>query len=96
MTGIQLDETTLDLKVKGGALSIGSTSEQNQALILEAYKGEWKENPLLGVGIGDYTNDNETALLKHTIRENFSMDGITVQSINISHGKININADYNN
>ncbi len=34
-------------------LVLGDTTLQNQALILQSQKGEWKEHPMVGCGIGD-------------------------------------------
>ncbi len=95
MKGIQLDETTKDLKIINGAMVVGEVCEQNQYVILTVNKGEVKEYPTMGVGIDTYTNDNNTDELKHSIRENFRMDGLTIRLITMSQGKININADYN-
>lgn len=95
MYGIQLDETTKDLKIVNGAMVVGEVSEQNQYVILTVNKGEIKETPTLGIGIDTYTNDNNTDELKHSIRENFRMDGLTIRKMSIEQGKININADYN-
>jgi len=95
MTAIQIDETTHDLKVSGGTLSIGETSEQNQYLILAAHKGEFKNHPTLGVGIGDYTNDdNGAAELKHNIRDSFRQDGLHIETLEISNNKLKIEAYY--
>ena len=68
-TGILLDPATGDLAVsarRDGAgliaqgLEVGTATFQNQALILRAAKGEFKEYPTLGAGISDALGDNET------------------------------------
>jgi hypothetical protein len=94
MIGIQLDDTTHDLKIRERGIAVGETTEQNQYLILATHRGEWKQYPSLGVGIGDYTNDNDTDFLRHSILENFRMDGLAVSSIKFAHGGIEITADY--
>lgn len=94
MTGIQIDSETGDLLVGKGGISVGDTSQQNQYLILATHPGEWKENPLMGVGIGDYVNDNETDFIRHSIYEQFRMDGITIDSMTVKPGDIHIAASY--
>lgn len=94
MTGIQIDSETGDILVGKNGIAIGDTSQQNQYLILASHPGEWKENPLLGVGIGDYVNDNETDDIKHTIRENFKTDGIIISKMTVKPGDVRITAEY--
>ena len=96
MTGIQIDSETGDILVGKNGVSIGDTSQQNQYLILVSHPGEWKENPLLGVGIGDYVNDNETDFIRHSIYENFRMDGIEIEKMTVNPGDIKIAAQYKN
>lgn len=96
MTGIQIDSETGDILVGKNGVSIGDTSQQNQYLILVSHPGEWKESPLLGVGIGDYVNDNETDFIRHSIYENFRMDGIEIEKMTVNPGDIEIAAQYKN
>lgn len=96
MIGIQIDSETGDILVGKNGVSIGDTSQQNQYLILVSHPGEWKENPLLGVGIGDYVNDNETDFIRHSIYENFRMDGIEIEKMTVNPGDIKIAAQYKN
>lgn len=94
MTGIQIDSETGDLLVGGNGISTGDTSQQNQYLILATHPGEWKESPLLGVGIGDYVNDTETDYIRHSIYENFRMDGIEIEKMTVKPGDVQIAAQY--
>jgi len=70
MTGLQFTLTDnggydflLDIKTENGRITqgicLGETTPQNQAFILVAHKGDFKENPMLGVGIGDIVNDHD-------------------------------------
>lgn len=92
-TAIQINDTTsggelFDLRTEVkrdsegkivSGLSVGPTTEQNQALILLLKPGECKEYPTLGVAIEDsILDDFGTGLdLRHTIRKNFAVDGLT-------------------
>jgi len=103
-TGIQLD-SDIDLFISvekdssgliTSGLVIGDTLYQNQYIILSAQKGELKEEPLLGVGIGDMTNDEDLAPWKKSIREELYKDGIAVDTLTISSStkEMILKADY--
>jgi len=96
MKGIQLDDNTHDLRIRSGQLAVGTTDEQNQYLILACHQGEIKQHPTLGVGIGDYTNDNDLTALRHSVRVNFDADGLELDSLTVDENSINIKAHYKN
>lgn len=75
-------------------LVVGDVTLQNQALILQAQKGEWKEKPMVGCGIGDMTNDEDTGSWKRAIREELGRDGLKVSQLKINGEQIEIEADY--
>lgn len=75
-------------------LAIGDTLYQNQYLILAAQKGEFKENPTLGVGITDMANDDDLNEWKKTIREEFAKDGLKVKTLSITTSGMEVKADY--
>lgn len=104
MKGICLDSTydvnvqpkrnSLGLIVEG--MVVGETIYQNEALILVSHTGEFKENPMLGVGVNDMVNDNDIAQWEHAIRVNLSRDNMEVRTVKINrrNGNITIEADY--
>lgn len=104
-TGILLDPATGDLLVAAQrdaaglvaqGLEIGTTTFQNQALILQASKGEFKEYPTLGVGISDMIGDNETTGWRREIALQLESDGMKVESVelDIKNNKLIIDAEY--
>ncbi len=100
--GIQLrNDLELAINVVRGSnglilsgLMIGDTLYQNQYLILQAQKGEFKENPTLGVGINDLANDDDLNEWKKSIREEFAKDGLKIEKLTISTSGMEIKADY--
>lgn len=84
----------IDIIFAGQDLVIGDSTAQNQYLILASQKGEWKENPFVGAGIEDMTNDEDTVYWKHRISEELKRDGMTVMGITVKDNQININAEY--
>lgn len=101
-TGIQLT-SDLELAINvvrdsdgliTSGLVVGDTLYQNQYLILAAQKGEFKENPTLGVGINDMSNDDDLNEWKKSIREEFSKDGLKVDKLSITTSGMEVKANY--
>lgn len=101
MNGIQLSDYDIDIHVLRGdngkivsGVVIGDILAQNQALILQTHKGEWKEDPSIGAGISDMLLDENLMLWKREIREQMELDGQTVKDVAITGMKITIDAKY--
>ena len=96
MTGIELHvaEQTYDLRIVDGRISLAETTPQNQTLILVAHKGEFKEHPMVGVGIADMVNDHDFSLWKREITNQLELDGQRVNKLNITSKGIELNAEY--
>ena len=100
--GIQLDSSgDLDINIQTDAygliisgLSIGSTLQQNQWLILKAQKGDIKEHPLLGCGIDDIVDDEDYSSWQKKIREELAKDGMKVSTLILSETEFTLKADY--
>jgi hypothetical protein len=97
--GIQLTDgntSDIDLKievVRGSdglitqGLGIGSTLNQNRALILIANPGEFKFEPTLGVAIDELLFDTDYLKIRHRIRDHFPKNGLKVKNIELSDRK---------
>lgn len=90
---ILLDETG-DLAIKDGDFVIGESTIQHQQLLLSSQKGEWKENPLVGVGIENYLNDDTINDMMNEISSQFEKDGMKIKSINSANSELLIDASY--
>lgn len=93
MRGILLDDTN-NLLIQNKTLTIGETLFQNQKLIIGSHKGEIKENPLLGVGITNFIDDEEPSELLREVRINLRMDGQKVKKSLFENGKLIIESKY--
>jgi hypothetical protein len=101
-TGIQLDSNyDLIIQVKydaqgkiAGGLSTGNVTYQNQALLLLAYKGEFKENPTVGVGINDVCNDGDFWLWKREITTQLEADGQRITRLSLDERGLILEANY--
>ena len=93
MKDILLDED-FDLLIKDGDLVIGDSDEQHKNLLLLCSKGDFKENPDVGVGIESYLESEDPAALIREIKQQYSADGMRVNEIKIELGKLKIDAAY--
>ncbi len=97
MTGIQLYSlnggSTYDLLLKP-SLVLGETTPQNQTLLLATHKGEWKERPMVGVGLADIINDHDLAGWRRLITEQFEMDGQCIDTLKIDSAGLTLEAHY--
>lgn len=75
---------------------LGPTLYQNTGLILICRKGEFKEQPALGVGIEDVLLDQDYLEWRRRIRINLELDDQRVKEIRFSsQDKLFIDAHYN-
>ena len=86
--------TDLDLDFVNGDLVIGDATKQNQQLLVISSKGDWKENPTIGVGAAGYLKDEDEAGLMAEIKTQFEKDGMKVSAINVSNENIEVSASY--
>lgn len=75
-------------------LQRGESSLQHQTLLLQTAKGDWKEQPTVGVGtIGFLKDENESGLLNE-IRIEFEKDGMQVRALQFDNNNISVDANY--
>lgn len=97
MTGIRLiqdDEGVVDLELSGGQMAVGDVTEQNQSLLLITRRGEWKENPRIGVGIDDILNDHDLEQWKRLIADALEQDGQIIEKLELTTDKLSLKARY--
>lgn len=79
-TDVLLDNS-LDLVFVDGDLVHGESTRQHQKLLLLTAKGEIREFPTVGVGVQDWTLDNNPGDLNGEIKRQFEQDGMLVQQV---------------
>jgi hypothetical protein len=89
-------DTDFDLAISAGDLVIGESTEQHQHLLLIAGKGSFVANPLIGVELQSWLNDETGSTeARHAIQREFEFDGMTVETLEIqSLENIKITAGY--
>ena len=84
-----------DLSVVGGDFMYVESTAQHQRQLVLNNKGDFKQNPTIGVGAFDYINDENYQELMRAISIEFTRDGMDVQSVVLSPtGIVNSDAIY--
>lgn len=86
----------LDLSVRRGDFVVDESTLQHQKMLLLAEKGEYKQNPLTGVGMVNYINNDANIVeYRHAVQDEFEADGMTVLEMNVhDYENVDIEADY--
>lgn len=98
MIGIALipsaDGAGFDLDLRTGQMTLMEVTHQNQAMLLTARPGEFKEHPALGVGVPDMLLDYDERAWRRRIVEQIEADGQRIKKINITPSGIELEAEY--
>ena len=94
MIDIGLD-TNDELKILAGDFTPPESTAQHQRQLVLNNKGDFKQNPPIGVGAFDFLDDENFQALIRTISLEFTRDGMDVLSVQLSpDGTINSDAFY--
>lgn len=81
MMDIMLDDN-MDLMIGiNGDFVIDNPFVQDQLLLCETDKNDWKENPEIGIGLDNYLEDEDDGEMNSEIREQYVMAGMQVEKI---------------
>ena len=98
MTGIALTPnksgTAYDIDLSSGKMTLMEVTHQNQAMLLIARPGEFKEFPAIGVGLQDMVLDNEISGWRRRIIEQIEDDGQCISKIRVTTSGICLEAKY--
>ncbi len=83
-----------DLSIANGDFVIVDATRQHQQHIIIANKGEYKQNPEVGVGIVETLNSEKPKQVLITIKRNLEYDGMLVNGLNFTNDKLNVDAEY--
>lgn len=75
-------------------ICLGETTRQNQALLLAAHPGDFKEHPTTGVGLADITADHDFAQWRRLIASQIEADGQTIDRLEINEKGLTLEAHY--
>lgn len=77
---VSTSDKQYDVLLRSGDLVIGPTAEQHQALLIAAAPGHFILNPILGVDLGRYANNNGRFArneVEKRVAEQLTADGAT-------------------
>lgn len=87
---IQENNGIVDIELSDGEMAVGETLYQEEYLVLASQRGEWKEHPLVGVGVADMAGDNDLLYWKREITDNFARVGIKIKGVSLDNGQLKI------
>jgi hypothetical protein len=94
VSDVLLDED-FDLLMENGDFVVGESTLQHQALLLLSNKGEWRQSPVVGVGLNNFLlQDGGEDELRQLVRKELERDGMRVGSIQLDEGLPLIEASY--
>lgn len=93
MTDLLVDNV-YDLLIENGDFVAGESTLQHQKLLCATNKGEWREFPIMGVGINNWIKDENVGSAKVDIKKQFERDGMTVERISGTGQTLKIEAYY--
>jgi len=89
-----LTDESGDLASEKGDFAVGDATQQHQRDLLVAGEGEYKQSPLVGVGIIGFIDDEGPSELVRKIRSQYIMDGMDVTGINHNGQELRVEAEY--
>lgn len=93
MMDIMLD-SVYNLLFANGDLVVANAEQQHQQLLLDTAKGDWKENPTVGVGAATWLKDHKLNGLTAEVKKEFERDGMRVENVTVTDGELKVNAHY--
>lgn len=83
-----------DIIISNGDIAVDKSNDQRALLILHTAAGEWKQHPLIGVGINKYLNSSKTGniinALNSDIRKQIEADGLKIARLRIANDEIDL------
>jgi hypothetical protein len=83
-----------DLLISSGDFVASECTGQNQKELILNNKGDFKQDPTVGVGVFEYFDDEGSRTLVRNISIEFNKDGMDVKSISLVNGIISSDAYY--
>jgi len=81
-----------DLKISGGDFVVVESTAEHQRSLLTDNQGEYKQNPLVGVGAIKYIDD-DTGSLPRVIVQQFMQDGMDMSNMQVNQAGFNDNKE---
>ena len=84
-----------DFIIENGDFKVGISDFQHFQVIINSQKGEFKQFPIIGVGIESYLNSNSSEQeIIGLIRDNLTLDKVKIVNISFKDKVLNLDANY--
>ncbi len=93
MIDLALDDTE-DLAITGGDFALTESTARHQEQLILNNKGDFKQNPSIGVGATTFIDDENTIELLRALSIEFIKDGMEVVSVRLERGVVYTDAFY--
>lgn len=93
MKGVLLDENG-DLAVANGGLVISDADQQAVQLLFVGTQGEWKEYPMMGIGIKRMQHGATDRFLNRIIRVQLEGIGFNIKKLDITEKGVELEGDF--
>lgn len=84
---IKIRESDMDLEIRDGDFVIDDSDGRHIEHILIAHKGEWRQAPLLGIGLSSYLGGPNDTITRNSLEQktrlNLEFDGYKVKFIDM-------------
>ncbi len=84
--GLNRDKKHFDLRIEKGDFVIGDSNLQHAAHIIEAEQGQFRQYPLIGVGVIKMLNSTISGSEKRKIQLQLESDGYKAKEIRFEEG----------
>lgn len=90
-----LYDSTGDMAIEGGDLVVGDSTNQHIEDLVICRKGWYHFDPMIGVGLVDYVNDDivEYEFVRN-LRLELEADGVSIQKLSFDNSKVSVEATY--
>lgn len=82
-----IDDEDNDMLIKDGDLATGPSSDQHIEDILLSPEGDWKSDPLIGVGLMNYKNSPDSIAARRGLRKRIEtqllLDGFDINTLEV-------------
>jgi hypothetical protein len=89
MKGILIDETG-DIAIKSGTMVIGDCDQDIAERLIKSWKGEFKENPMLGGNIYNMQNGKPDPFWRGDVMSQLRKEHINVKRLEITDSEIEL------
>ena len=90
---LKLVGETGDLWIENGDFVLEKSDQVHIDHILISSKGQWRENPVIGVGLIQFLNSEiSTTDFKKKVRLQLEFDNMKVDAVNVGGNQVNIQA----